>query len=79
MRVLELFSGTQSVGKVGRALGYDVISLDLTDATICCDIMEWDFKAAFSVGQFDNDIIWASRFGARVGRADCNVFRVSSP
>ena len=34
MRVLELFSGTQSVGKVGRALGYDVISLDLTDATI---------------------------------------------
>ena len=52
MRVLELFSGTQSVGKVGRALGYEVISLDLTDATICCDIMEWDYKT-FSVGYFD--------------------------
>ena len=32
MRVLELFSGTESVGKVARALGYDVISLDLTEA-----------------------------------------------
>ena len=63
MRVLELFSGTQSVGKVGRALGYDVISLDLTDATICCDIMEWDYKT-FSVGYFD--IIWAS--------PPCNTF-----
>ena len=40
------------MGKVGRALGYDVISLDLTDATICCDIMEWDYKT-FSVGYFD--------------------------
>ena len=63
MRVLELFSGTESVGKVARALGYDVISLDLTDATICCDIMEWDYKT-FSVGYFD--IIWAS--------PPCNTF-----
>ena len=51
------------MGKVGRALGYDVISLDLTDATICCDIMEWDYKT-FSVGYFD--IIWAS--------PPCNTF-----
>ena len=63
MRVLELFSGTESVGKVARALGYDVISLDLTDATICCDIMEWDYKT-FSAGYFD--IIWAS--------PPCNTF-----
>ena len=58
MRVLELFSGTGSVGKVAIKLGYEVISLDLTDATICCDILKWDYKAAFSVGYFD--IIWAS-------------------
>ena len=64
MRVLELFSGTGSVGKVAHALGYEVISLDLTDATIKCDIMEWDYKAAFSVGYFD--IIWAS--------PPCNTF-----
>ena len=58
MRVLDLFSGTHSVGKVASALGYEVVSLDLSDATICCDIMEWDYKAAFSEGYFD--IIWAS-------------------
>ena len=64
MRVLDLFSGTHSVGKVASALGYEVVSLDLSDATICCDIMEWDYKAAFSVGHFD--IIWAS--------PPCNTF-----
>ena len=53
MRVLELFSGTESVGKVARALGYDVISLDLIDATICCDIMEWDYKQ-YPKGYFDD-------------------------
>ena len=36
-------------------MGYEVVSLDLTDATICCDILDWDYiKAAFSVGHFDN-------------------------
>jgi len=64
MRLLELFSGTGSVGKVAHALGYEVISLDLADATICCDILDWDYKAAFSVGHFD--IIWAS--------PPCNTF-----
>ena len=60
MRVLDLFSGTHSVGKVASALGYEVVSFDLSDATICCDIMEWDYKAAFSEGYFD--IIWASQY-----------------
>ena len=53
MRVLELFSGTHSVGKVASALGYEVVSLDLSDATICCNILEWDYKTAFSEGYFD--------------------------
>ena len=38
--------------------------MDLSDATICCNILEWDYKAAFSVGHFD--IIWAS--------PPCNTF-----
>ena len=43
MRVLDLFSGTHSVGKVASALGYEVVSLDLSDdATICCNILEWE-------------------------------------
>ena len=38
--------------------------MDFSDATICCNILEWDYKAAFSVGHFD--IIWAS--------PPCNTF-----
>ena len=68
MRVLELFSGTHSVGKVASALGYEVVSLDLSDATICCNILEWDYKAAFSVGHFD--IIWAAHRAILLVRCD---------
>jgi len=47
---LDLFSGTHSVGNVASVLGYAVVSLDLSDATICCNILEWDYKAVFRVG-----------------------------
>ena len=58
MRVLELFSGTGSVGKVCRAKGWGVESLDIDPrADINIDILEWDYKA-YNVG--DYDIIWAS-------------------
>jgi len=57
MRVLELFSGTGSVGKACKEKGYEVISLDLKNADINTDILEWDYKQ-FEQGHFD--IIWAS-------------------
>lgn len=58
MRVLELFSGTGSVGKCCDALGYDVVSVDLLfSATHKCDIMEFDYKQ-YPRNHFD--IIWAS-------------------
>ncbi len=57
MRVLELFSGTGSVGKVCKERGYEVISLDLNNADINIDIMEWDYKQ-FEPNHFD--IIWSS-------------------
>ncbi|MFM7989895.1 MAG: hypothetical protein ACKPKO_62335, partial [Candidatus Fonsibacter sp.] len=45
MRVLELFSGTGSVGNVCKALGMDVVSLDRDmPADIRTDIMDWDYK-----------------------------------
>jgi len=58
MRLLELFSGTQSVGKVAREMGYDVICLDRDmEADIKCDIMDWDYKV-YEPGYVN--VIWAS-------------------
>jgi site-specific DNA-cytosine methylase len=57
-RVLELFAGTGSVGKVCKTLDWEVISLDLVNADINIDIMKWDYKKAFPPGHFD--IVWAS-------------------
>lgn len=61
MKVLELFSGSNSVGNVCEKLGYEVISVDITDhdgffsPTHLVDIMDFDYK------QYDHfDIIWAS-------------------
>jgi site-specific DNA-cytosine methylase len=59
MRImLELFSGTCSVGKVASAMGWEVISLDRDlAANIQTDIMEWDYKT-YPSGYFQ--FIWAS-------------------
>ena len=58
MKLLELFSGTGSVGKVAKTSGYDVISLDRDmKADIKTDIMDWDYKV-YPPGYFD--VIWAS-------------------
>jgi hypothetical protein len=63
MNLLELFSGTKSVGKVAGQLGYEVISLDLKDADINCDILNWDYTI-YPTGSFH--VIWAS--------PPCNTF-----
>ena len=43
MRLLELYSGTGSVGRVAEEIGYEVVSVDITDKyhppTIKTDIM----------------------------------------
>ena len=53
MRVLELFSGTGSVGNVCKRLGCDVVSLDRDmDADIRTDIMDWDYRS-YPPGFFD--------------------------
>ena len=55
--LLELFSGTGSVGKVADILGYSAISLDLKDAKITTDILEWDYT---KLDPNEIDIKWAS-------------------
>ena len=60
-RVLELFSGTGSVGKWCRANGYDeIVSLDIlpsAKATHTADIVTWD-HTIYPPGWFD--CVWAS-------------------
>jgi hypothetical protein len=60
MRLLELFSGTGSVGRGFAAHGWEALSLDLdprAPATIHVDILDWDYTEFFP-GHFD--CIWAS-------------------
>lgn len=59
-RMLELFCGTKSVGKIFETEGYEVISLDYNkkfNATHIEDILEWDYKQ-YPSNYFD--VIWAS-------------------
>jgi site-specific DNA-cytosine methylase len=58
MRLLELFSGTGSVGRIAKKMGYDVVSVDMVfPATHRCDILKWNYKM-YPPGYFD--VIWAS-------------------
>ena len=66
MRLLELFSGTGSVGKVAQQHGFVVTSVDINrkaNPTFRKDIMRWKYKE-FPPGYFD--MIWAS--------PPCNTF-----
>ena len=59
MRLLELFKGTGSVGKVAEKKGWTVVSVDIDEKanpTICINIMEWNYEAY--EGTFD--YLWAS-------------------
>jgi site-specific DNA-cytosine methylase len=58
MKLLDLFSGTGSIGSVAKELGYEVISLDKdVEADIKCNILDWDYKI-YPHKYFD--VIWAS-------------------
>ena len=58
LKVLELFSGTGSVGKCCKQLSWEVVSLDIDPrASICCDILDWNYKE-YPKDSFE--LIWSS-------------------
>ena len=58
MNVLELFSGTRSIGKVCDQIGWTSVSVDMIlPADHECDIMDFDYKQ-YPKDHFD--IVWAS-------------------
>ena len=60
MRMLELFSGTKSVSRVFENHGWECVSLDLKNASIETNILDWDYKQ-FPPGYFG--FVWASDIG----------------
>ena len=59
-RLLELFSGTGSIGIAFTDLDWEVVSLDLDpqcNPSIVADILEWDYTE-YAPGHWD--VIWAS-------------------
>jgi hypothetical protein len=58
MKLLELFSGTGSVGDVAKEMGFEVTSLDRDmPADIKTDVMDWDYTT-YPPKHFH--VIWAS-------------------
>jgi len=60
MRLLELFSGTGSIGRAFERQGWEVVSLDMdpkSGATIIGDFMAWDWEV-YPKDSFD--CVWAS-------------------
>ncbi|QCQ67826.1 cytosine DNA methyltransferase [European chub iridovirus] len=61
MKILELFAGTGSVGKVALDLNWVKVALDINGEDhidIQQDILTWNYKEAYRQGYFD--VIWAS-------------------
>ena len=56
MRLVELFSGIESVGKVVEQLGYEVTSWDSENADIHTDILSWVYTID---GSKHFGVIWA--------------------
>jgi site-specific DNA-cytosine methylase len=63
MKLLEIFKGTGSVGKVAVKMNFSVVSIDfdpIFTPTIETDILLWDYKKFYKDTGYTPDFIWAS-------------------
>lgn len=63
MILLELFSGTKSIGKEAKKLNIECISVDILskfNPDICINILDWDYKNDEKLKNKQIDVIWAS-------------------
>ncbi len=70
MRALVLCSGTGSVDRAFERRGWEVTSVDWSDRfepSLCVDITQWDYRAAFPQDYFQ--FVWAS--------PDCTMFSIA--
>lgn len=70
-KMLELFKGTGSVGKVAKKMDFDVLSLDFDPyftPDIETDILKWDYKKFHRETGYVPDMIWSS--------PPCNTYSV---
>ena len=70
MHVLVLCSGTGSVDRAFERRNWEVTSVDWLakfQPTLCVDILEWDYQAAFPKGHFQ--FVWASPACTHFSRA----------
>ena len=86
-KALDLFSGTQSVGRKLKEMGYQVITVDKnarSKPNFVVDVMNWDYQNDFSPQEFDlvvasvpcNEYSQAKVFGERkMEEADAIVHR----
>jgi len=77
MKILELFAGSRSIGKVAESRGHEVFSVDINDfkdIDLVIDILDIQFdnlmKKLFNKGMDNIDMVWAS--------PPCTYFSVAS-
>ena len=78
MRLLELFSGTGSIGVAFEKRGFEVTSVDIdpkAKATFTCDILDFDYRQ-FAPGTFD--VIFLSHGNEFRGRPLLEFFQMHS-
>lgn len=59
MKILELFAGSQSIGKVAESLGHEVFSIDIQDFDGIDLAKDIEFVTSEDI-PFKPDMIWAS-------------------